>query len=107
MAIAVLKKCMAYLIRLDKTMAVVERSSLLTYRKEAVTIKAKRQTTHGLPLISVWLRDNRRLSQGTGGYFFFIAKTRLIMPITNEVVKISVYFFSQWYKIEVGDMCSR
>ena len=89
-AIAVLKKCMAYLIRLDKTMAVVERSSLLTYRKEAVTIKAKRQTTHGLPLISVWLRDNRRLSQGT-----------------NEVVKISVYFFSQWHKIEVGDMCSR
>ncbi len=52
-------------------MAVVERSSLLTYRKEAVTIKAKRQTTHGLPLISVWLRDNRRLSQGTGGYFFY------------------------------------
>ena len=85
-AIAVLKKCMAYLIRLDKTMAVVERSSLLTNRKEAVIIKMKRQTTHGLPLISVWLRDNRRLSQGTGGYFFFMFTATVTHSVATPII---------------------
>jgi len=67
-------------------MAVVERSSLLTYRKEAVTIKAKRQTTHGLPLISVWLRDNRRLSQGTGGYFFFMFTATVTHSVATPII---------------------